>query len=114
MTQQQFIDWLDGFLDAKEGNENEDLIKIREKLKSILLYNTHPPYVDGKGHPNPYYFATTSSDKQYFFSTKPDGTSTSTTYGYPSGSAWSYTSTSTQEKSEESTPQRQLLTENHD
>ena len=44
--------------------------------------------------------------------TTPNGMSTSTTYGYPSGSAWSYTSTQ-----QEPTPpksEKQLLTENQD
>lgn len=37
---------------------------------------------------------------------------TSTTYGYPSGSSWSYTSTQTEPTN--STSERQLLTDNHD
>jgi hypothetical protein len=44
--------------------------------------------------------------------TTPNGMSTSTTYGYPSGSAWSYTSTQ-----QEPTPpksEKQLLTDNID
>ena len=61
MTQQQFILWLEGFLDGKESQDNPSLEKIREKFNSIQGYNTHPPYVDGKGHPNPYYYTTTTA-----------------------------------------------------
>ncbi len=43
--------------------------------------------------------------------TTPNGMSTSTTYGYPSGSAWSYTST---QKESTQTSERQLLTDNID
>jgi len=41
----------------------------------------------------------------------PNGMSTSTTYGYPSGSAWNYTST---QKEPTQTSERQLLTDNID
>ena len=41
----------------------------------------------------------------------PNGISTSTTYGYPSGSAWNYTSS---EKESTQTSERQLLTDNID
>ena len=111
MTSKEFVLWLKGFT---QGIEDYNITPtptqwnvIKGKLSEVNdgpSYNRHPPYVDGKGHPNPYYFTTTT----------PNGMSTSTTYGYPSGSAWHYTSTSTPEKPEESTPQRQLLTENHD
>ena len=43
--------------------------------------------------------------------TTPNGMSTSITYGYPSGSAWSYTST---QKEPTQTSERQLLTDNID
>ena len=43
--------------------------------------------------------------------TTPNGMSTSTTYGYPSGSAWNYTSS---EKEPTQTSERQLLTDNID
>lgn len=43
--------------------------------------------------------------------TTPNGMSTSTTYGYPSGSAWNYTST---QKEPTQTSERQLLTDNID
>ena len=43
--------------------------------------------------------------------TTPNGMSTSTTYGYPTGSAWSYTST---QKEPTQTSERQLLTDNID
>ena len=81
MTSKEFILWLKGF---SEGVHQYNITPmqwdaIKDKLSEINdgpAYNTHPPYVDGKGHPNPYYFTTTPN-----------------AYRYPSGSSISYTST---------------------
>lgn len=123
MTSKEFVLWLKGFAEGLQEHNitpmQWDIVKGKlSEVNDGPSYNTHPPYVDGKGHPNPYYFST--SKPGFVVTTNPGygsisyNPSTSTTNGYPSGSAWHYTSTSTQEKSEESTPQRQLLTDNHD
>ena len=96
MTREQFIHWLEGFLEGTNSSENPSLQRIKEKFDSIQPYNTHPPYVDGKGHPNPYYFTTTT------------GTSSSgiNPTGRPDVTTANVDSTPTSEK--------KLLTENED
>lgn len=77
MTQEQFILWLEGFLDGKELSVNPALVKIKEKFDSIKSFSTHPPYVDGKGHPNPYYFTTTTFGRNDVTTAETDSTPTS-------------------------------------
>lgn len=77
MTSKEFVLWLQGFTQGvHEYNVSPkqwDILKAKlAEVNDEPSYNTHPPYVNGNGHPNPYYFTTTA-------------------YGYPSGSARSYT-----------------------
>lgn len=79
MTSKEFVIWLQGFAEGVHQYNitpmQWDILKDKlEKVNDESSYNKHPPYVDGKGHPNPYYFTTTS-----------------TAYGYPSGSTISNT-----------------------
>lgn len=71
MNNNEFILWLEGFLDGADGNglSSEQLKKIKEKLKQL------------KGISSISFLGT------------PNGGNTSITYGYPSGSSWSYTNT---------------------
>ena len=80
MTSKEFVIWLQGFTEGVHQYNitpmQWDILKDKlEKVNDESSYNKHPPYVDGKGHPNPYYFTTTSN-----------------AYVYPSGSSISYTS----------------------
>ena len=77
MTREQFIHWLEGFLEGTNSSENPSLQRIKEKFDSIQPYNTHPPYVDGKGHPNPYYFTTTTFGRNDVTTAETDSTPTS-------------------------------------
>ena len=77
MTREQFIHWLEGFLEGTNPSENPSLQRIKEKFDSIQPYNTHPPYVDGKGHPNPYYFTTTTFGRNDVTTAETDSTPTS-------------------------------------
>lgn len=77
MTREQFIHWLEGFLEGTTSSENPSLQRIKEKFDSIQPYNTHPPYVDGKGHPNPYYFTTTTFGRNDVTTAETDSTPTS-------------------------------------
>ena len=127
MTSKEFVLWLKGFT---QGIEDYNITPtptqwnvIKGKLSEV---NDGQPIGSGIGVPNltpngtaTPHFVTPSIDGFAVTATPGYGSitynpSTSTLYGYPSGSAWHYTSTSTREKPEESTPQRQLLTENHD
>jgi len=42
MNQEQFIYWLDGFLDGKEVSENPSLRRIKEKFEQIQSFSTFP------------------------------------------------------------------------
>ena len=77
MTREQFIHWLEGFLEGTNSSENPSLQRIKEKFDSIQPYNTHPPYVNGKGHPNPYYFTTTTFGRNDVTTAETDSTPTS-------------------------------------
>ena len=97
MTSKEFVLWLKGFTEGVHEfnitSKQWDVLKDKlaeVKDEPILTLPIHTPPTPG----------ITSI-----------GT-TSTTYGYPSGSAWNYTSTQ-----QEPTPPKsvkQLLTENHD
>jgi hypothetical protein len=97
MTSKEFVIWLQGFTQGiEEYNITPTPLQwnvIKGKLAEVNdepSYNRHPPYVDGKGHPNPYYFTTT---------TNPIGLAT-------------FTTTANAEPTQ--TSERQLLTDNHD
>lgn len=94
MTSKEFVLWLQGFT---QGIEDYNITPtptqwnvIKGKLSEVNdgpSYNRHPPYVDGKGHPNPYYFTTTTIGRNDVTTAETDTTPTS---------------------------ERQLLTDNHD
>ena len=76
MTQEQFILWLEGFLDGKELSVNPALVKIKEKFDSIKSFSNHPPtypipdYVlDPKYKVNPYYVGDIPGINQPFWNT---------------------------------------------
>jgi hypothetical protein len=124
MNNQEFIYWLGGFVDAvgQEGPTSEQWETIVSKLNQVAepvsfpIYpkqpNTAPiqtlPFIQPYDPYNPYKI-TSESDTTLTVSTGSSGTimatpgygsitynpSTSTTYGYPSGSAWSYTNNTT-------------------
>lgn len=92
MTSKEFVLWLKGFTEGVHQYSitplQWDLVKDRlAEVKDEPSYNRHPPYVDGKGHPNPYYFTTTTFGKNDVTTAETDSTQTS---------------------------ERQLLTDNHD
>ena len=100
MTSKEFVLWLQGFTQGvHEYNispKQWDALKVKlSEVNDESSYNKHPPYVDGKGHPNPYYFST--SKPGFVVTTNPGyssisyNPSTSTTNGYPSGSTISNT-----------------------
>ena len=102
MTPEEFIIWLNGYLDGKESEENPSLQKIREKIDMVvkLPINTtittqpfiQPPMVD------PY--------NPYKITCEPNGT------GKP---MWYTNSTVTTAKVDSTPTQgKQLLTENED
>jgi len=79
MTSKEYTQWLKGFLDAIDGYNltKKQFDTIREKLKEVNdLVDTS--------------FGKTAT---YGYGTLTYNPSTSTTYGYPSGSAWHYTNT---------------------
>lgn len=43
MTQEQFILWLEGFLDGNDLSVNPALTQIKEKFDSIKSFSTYPP-----------------------------------------------------------------------
>jgi hypothetical protein len=82
MTSKEFVLWLRGFTQGvHEYNispKQWDVLK--DKLAEVNdepSYNTHPPYVDGKGHPNPYYFTTTTFGRNDVPPAETDSTPTS-------------------------------------
>jgi hypothetical protein len=67
MTSKEFVLWLQGF--TQGVHEYNITPKQWDALKDALAtvndepnYNIHPPYVNGKGHPNPYYYTTTTAN----------------------------------------------------
>ena len=136
MTSKEFVLWLQGFTQGvHEYNISPKQWDIL-KAKLAEVKDEEPIGVGGLGVPNtqpfprwqephlvnvPYHapsgtvpatgFIVTTSPGTTI-TTTPNGMSTSITYGYPSGSAWNYTSTQ-----QEPTPLKsvkQLLTENQD
>ena len=98
MTSKEFVLWLQGF--TQGVHEYNISPKQWEALKDTLarVYDGHPIGVGGLGVPNltpngtipaTGFIVTTSPGTT--ITTTPNGMSTSITYGYPSGSAWSYT-----------------------
>lgn len=82
MTQEQFIHWLKGFVEGIQEHHitpmQWDIVKGKlSEVNDKPSYNTHPPYVDGKGHPNPYYFTTTTFGRNDVTSADTDSTPTS-------------------------------------
>lgn len=101
MTSKEFVLWLQGF--TQGVHEYNISPKQWDVLKAKLaeVNDKQPIGIGG--------FAVTVSPEYGSITYNP---STSTTYGYPSGSAWHYTST--QKESTPPTSEKQLLTENHD
>lgn len=55
MTQEQFIHWLDGFLDGKEVSQNQPLKRIKEKFEQVKSVSTFQnQYAASAGTTNPY------------------------------------------------------------
>ena len=119
MTSKEFVLWLKGF---SEGVHQYTITPmqwdiVKDRLAEVK--DEQPIGVGGLGVPNltpngtipaTGFIVTTSPGTT--ITTTPNGMSTSITYGYPSGSAWNYTSTQ-----QEPTPLKsvkQLLTENQD
>ena len=105
MTSKEFVLWLKGFT---QGIEEYSITLtptqwnvIKDKLAEVNDGQPKPIGVGG--------FAVTAAPEYGSITYNP---STSTTYGYPSGSAWHYTST--QKEPTPPTSEKQLLTENHD
>jgi len=101
MTSKEFILWLKGFTEGvhEYGITPKQWDVLKEKLAEV---NDGQPIGEGG-------FAVTATPEYGSITYNP---STSTTYEYPSGSAWHYTSTQ-----HEPTPpksEKQLLTDNHD
>ena len=141
MTSKEFVLWLQGFtqgvheynITPKQWDALKDtLAKVNDEPTltfPINTPNTAPHLLNlpnlGPNNPftvngNPVSFGTTTTPGTTGFITVTNpnlvsfssGSSTSITYGYPSGSAWHYTFTQT-----ETTPptsEKQLLTENQD
>jgi len=90
MTSQEYTQWLKGFLDAVDGYNitKKQFDTIREKLKEVND-TVGTPISNGWGIPN---WGGNIINKP---ATTPltYNPSTSTTYTYPSGSAWHYTNT---------------------
>lgn len=120
MTSQEFVLWLKGFTDALPPDEPTTLKQwttLKDKLAEVS--DEQPNFaIGGMGVPNtqpfprwqephlvnvPYhapsgtipatgFIVTTTPGSSIGTITTPNGMSTGTTYGYPSGSAWSFTS----------------------
>lgn len=101
MTSKEFVLWLQGF--TQGVHEYNISPKQWDALKDKLaeVNDGQPIGVGGFG-------VTTTPG----YGTITYNPSTSTTYAYPSGSAWHYTST--QKEPTPPTSEKQLLTENHD
>jgi hypothetical protein len=73
MTQEQFILWLEGFLDGKELSVNPALVKIKEKFDSIQPFHKHtiyPPHQFGTPNQvNPFYVGDVPYQPYYTTST---------------------------------------------
>jgi hypothetical protein len=112
MTSKEFVLWLQGF--TQGVHEHNITPKQWDALKGVLSkVNDEPTPSLPLGVPNngtipgTGYITTTPGGGSITFNP-----STSTTYGYPSGSAWCYTVTRTEPTPP--TSEKQLLTENHD
>lgn len=95
------------------GVPNTQPYPIWQEPHTYCYPNVEIPCVNPNGTvPSPGFVVTTKPGSSIGTITTPNGMSTSTTYGYPSGSAWHYTST--QKEPTPPTSEKQLLTENHD
>jgi len=77
MTQEQFIHWLDGFLDGKEVSQNQSLKRIKEKFEQVKSvstfqnqYSASPGITSGTTNPYSLYVTTSSGTPT---TTKSDG-----------------------------------------